>query len=158
MRGAVAFACATALALSLAACKKDEAATEPAGPKVEKGAPPATPGGPEWPALPADGAPVAVEFVAMARAGEDLRATMRVFNFGDQAVRGVHLELEYLGADGAVIKSFPWSQVAPSLVEAKAHSLQDMGAFIPAETASVRAVVKRVELTDGSDWRPADAP
>lgn len=140
-------ALALAAVLALAACRKAEPPASAA-----KDPPPQAAVGPEWPAPPADGAPVALEFVAMARKGEDLRATMRVFNYGGQAVRGVHLELEYLGPDGAVLKSFPWSQVAPTLVEAKATSTQEMGAFIPPETASVRAIVKRVELTDGSEW------
>jgi hypothetical protein len=94
-----------------------------------------------------------VQFVAVDRTGDDPRATMHVFNFADAAIRGIHMELEYVGKDGAVLKTFPWSQVGPDLVPAKAHALQQMGAFLPDETETVRARVHRVELGDGTEWR-----
>lgn len=144
------------LALTASACRKGED-TPKTAPAAAEPAPADGPGSEGWPARPADGAPVAVQFVALTKAGDDLRARMKVFNFGDKAVRGVHLELEYIGADGQVLKAMPWSQVAPTLVDARAQAEHEMGAFIPAETASVRALVRRVELGDGTDWRPVEA-
>ena len=150
-----------ALLAGLGGCKKDGPAKGAEGTAQEakgvQGGGTQAAGGTAWPDKPADGAPVVVQFVSMTRKGDDPRAKMQIFNFADKGIRGVHLDLHYLGAKDEELKTFPWSQVAPTLVEAKSHSAQEMGAFIPEETARVTADVKRVEYSDGTEWRrPAD--
>lgn len=154
MRRALLALAISALVVSTAGCRKGGDADK-SRPAQKQETPTAGPGAEGWPAKPADGAPVAVEFVSLAKAGDDLRARMRLSNFGEKDVRGVHLELEYLAEDGKVLKAMPWSQVAPTLVGARAQAEHEMGAFLPPDTKTVRAVIHRVELSDGTDWRPA---
>lgn len=107
----------------------------------------------KWPEKPANGAPVAVEFVKMTGKGEDLEAEMRFFNFADKPVRRIYLDLHYLGEDGKPLREpFPFTLQAPTLVEAKGTRTKDVGAFVPEATKKVQGEVREVEFADGTKW------
>src|SRR6185295_5770449 len=113
----------------------------------------------KWPAKPANGSPLAIEFVALKGTGDDISADMRLFNFEAKPITGISLELHYQGADGKDLKTFPWgAQAAPYLVDAKGTSVKDMGAFIPAEAKTVSADIHEVTFKDGTKWTAPAAP
>lgn len=106
-----------------------------------------------WPAQPADGTPIVAEFVSLAGTGDNVEATLRLFNFADKDVTGVHMTLHYLDAAGKELKDFPWSQSKPSgLVEKKGTADIKAGAFIPAGTKTVTAEFRSVVYSDASTW------
>lgn len=108
-----------------------------------------------WPAAPADGQPVVLQFVSVGpnKRGKDLEAQMRVFNFSDKDVKRLSLMLDYLDGSGKKLKDFPWSMMAgSSIVGPKGTKVDGMGAFIPAETKKVEARVRSVEFGDGTKW------
>lgn len=106
----------------------------------------------KWPEKPADGAPLAFEFVKLDGAGDDLRAEFKVFNFEDKPVNKVFMKLHYLDAAGKELKDFPWSAQAPEIVGAKKSASLKAGAFLPKETASVKVTLREVAFKDGSMW------
>jgi hypothetical protein len=108
-----------------------------------------------WPAQPADGQPVTLQFVSVGpdKRGKDLVAKMRVFNFGDKDVKSIRMTLDYLDGTGKKLKDFPWGMAGmPNVVGPKGTKEEEMGAFIPAETKKVEARVRSVEFGDGSKW------
>jgi len=111
----------------------------------------------KWPEKPADGAPVAFEFVKLSGAGDDLRAEFKIFNFEGKPVNKLFMKLHYLDASGKELKDFPWSAQAPELVGAKKSAKFEAGAFLPKETASVKVTLREVGFKDGSKWE-APAP
>jgi len=111
----------------------------------------------KWPEKPADGAPVAFEFVKLNGAGDDLLAEFKIFNFEDKPVNKLRMKLHYLDASGKELKDFPWSALAPEIVGAKKSAKFEAGAFLPKETASVKVTLREVGFKDGSKWE-APAP
>ncbi len=106
-----------------------------------------------WPAQPADGAPVAWEFIELTGEGDKRAAKMRMFNFADKTVTKVQATLHYLDASGAELDTFPWTQMGPNMIGAKDHKEAKMGAFLPESTASVKATIESVEYDDASNWQ-----
>jgi len=106
----------------------------------------------KWPEKPADGAPVAFEFVKLNGAGDELEAEFKIFNFEGKPVNKLFMKLHYLDASGKELKDFPWSAQAPELVGAKKSARFEAGAFIPKETASVKVTLREVGFKDGSQW------
>jgi len=107
----------------------------------------------KWPDKPADGCPVAMEFIAMDGTGKKAKAKVRLFNFSDKDVKGVQMTLSYLDAKGAELDTFPWSQMAnPKLVGKKSHVEKKIGAFIKDGTTRVSATFREVEFADGTKW------
>ena len=133
-----------ALALSTAACDKKGAAEAPAA-KVT------------WPAAPSDGAPVVLQFKGIVDDKGEKVADMTLFNFSDKPVSELRMTLHYLDASGKELKTFPWGQSKrPELAGAKGTAeLPKMGAFLPAETASVTATIESVGYVDGTKWETA---
>jgi hypothetical protein len=127
--------------LPLAACKKDG---ESGGGQGEEVA---------WPEPPADGSPVAFEFLELTGEGDDRAARLRIFNFTDKNVQAVQLSLHYLDEAGEELRSFPWGATAPSLVAANSQSTMEAGAFLPEGTASVSVTVRQVTFADGTTWQ-----
>ena len=85
--------------------------------------------------------------------GKDLEAKMRVFNFADKEVKRISMTLDYLDGSGKKLKDFPWGMMGmPNVVGPKGTKVDEMGAFIPAETKKVEARVRSVEFGDGSKW------
>ena len=107
----------------------------------------------KWPDKPADGTPVAMQFLSMKGAGDRMEAHVRFFNFADKAVTGVRMELHYQGADGKDLKTFPYGVQAPGLIGAKDTAEKDVGAFIPADTKNVTADISEVDYADGPAWK-----
>jgi hypothetical protein len=106
-----------------------------------------------WPDRPADGSPVAFEFVELTGEGDRREARLRIFNFTDKPVQGVQMTLHYLDADGEEIDTFPWGATAPVLVAANNQTTMTAGAFMPEATASVRVSVSQVTFQDGTSWQ-----
>ena len=123
--------------------EKDKAAAEP---KID------------WPQKPADGSPVAIEFLGLAGKGDRVKAKVRMFNFGEKDVNRVTMTLHYLDESGKELKSFPWSQMQnPKLIDGKDVVEKKIGAFLPAETKTVKATLEEVSFTDDTTWKaPAE--
>jgi hypothetical protein len=110
-----------------------------------------------WPARPADGTPVVAEFERLDGQGAKLRAEMRFFNFDEKrGVTGVRGTLQYNGPDGKLLKDFPWTHQGPARLEKKGTTVQALGGFIPAETATVAYVIDEVSFDDGSLWKKGE--
>lgn len=105
-----------------------------------------------WPAQPADGTPIAAEFVSLQGSGDDLEAKLRLYNFADKDINSVRMTLNYLDGSGKELKDFPWGQSKAGLVGKKGTAEIKAGAFIPAETRSVTVEFKGVEYADGTKW------
>jgi len=105
-----------------------------------------------WPAQPADGTPIAAEFIAMQGSGDDIEAKLRLFNFADKEINSVRMTLNYLDGTGKELKDFPWSQSKAGMIGKKGTAEIKAGAFIPAETKSVTVEFKGVEYADGTKW------
>ncbi len=135
-----------AAAIALPACgDKKSGDTAAAKPEVK------------WPAAPENGAPVAIEFVAMEGEGERRKATFTVFNFADVPVTRFVAELEYRDASGKVLKTFPHTQI--EFFDKKSTGDMTAGFFMPPETTKVTAVVRLVQLGGGKpEWKAAPAP
>ncbi len=110
-----------------------------------------------WPAKPADGTPVAFESVSVGpdKKGKDLEAKVRMFNFTDKDITRISATLDYLDASGKKLKDFPWGMGGPNLLPAKGTKVDEVGAFLPAETKKVAVNVRSVEFKDGSKWEAA---
>ena len=128
--------------LLLAACRKMESAEAPS---KREDIP--------WPAKPAGGEPVALQFVKMVGTAQGRGAEMTAFNFGSKDVQGLMLELHYLDATGKELQTFPFSLVSPLIVASGDHAAVQVGAFVPERTASVRADVENVTYKDGTSWQ-----
>ncbi len=111
----------------------------------------------KWPAKPADGAPLVVEFVKLVGADKDMQAELKLFNFEAKAVRRLFMTTHFLDASGKELKDFPWSVQAPEVVGAKKTAVIKAGAFLPKETVSVKVTLREVEFTDGSKWEAENA-
>ena len=106
----------------------------------------------KWPEKPADGAPLAIEFVKLVGAGDDMRAELKLFNFEAKAVRRISMTTHFHDASDKKLKDFPWSVQAPEVVGAKKTAVIEAGAFLPKETVTVKVTLREVEFTDGSKW------
>jgi hypothetical protein len=112
----------------------------------------------KWPAQPEGGAPLAFESLEVVKdkAGKDLVAKVRIFNFSDKGVKGFNGKLHYLDASDKELKSFPWGHSAGlGLVKAKGTAVEEMGAFIPEGTKKVTVELRNVTFDDGSKWERA---
>lgn len=126
--------CLAASSLTTAGCsKKSDAPAEPAQPEVK------------WPDKPANGAPLALEFVRLEGEGDDRRALMNVFNFADTSVTQFVAELQYRDKDGKVLKTFPHTQY--ELFTKKSVDELKVGFFMPPETTSVTATLLKAKLS-----------
>ena len=107
-----------------------------------------------WPAKPADGAPVVFEFVSVGpdKKGKDLEAKVRMFNFTDKNVVRISATLDYLDGSGKKLKDFPWGMGGQNLLPAKGTKVDEVGAFIPAETKKVEVRVRSVDFDDKTKW------
>ncbi len=105
-----------------------------------------------WPDQPANGQPVVLEFVEMIGEGEDLGASMRVFNFGEQAVERLNMTLRYLNEAGEELETFPFSVSQPEIAAAGGQAGIEVGMFVPAETVRIEADLDTVNFVGGETW------
>ncbi|MCA9560487.1 MAG: hypothetical protein KC583_18190 [Myxococcales bacterium] len=126
--------CLAATGLTAVGCsKKDDAPAEAAKPDVK------------WPDKPANGAPLALEFVRFEGEGEKRRAVMNVFNFADVSVTQFVADLQYRDKDGNVLKTFPHTQY--EVFTKKSVDDLEVGFFMPPETTSVTATILKAKLS-----------
>jgi hypothetical protein len=107
-----------------------------------------------WPARPANGAPIAFEYVEPAtNAHGEPAARFRVYDFDERAVKMYGATVHYLAADGHELSSFPASRMKQSgIVAGKSRGEEIAGIALPAGTTRVTVDVDRVEFADGKQW------
>jgi len=110
----------------------------------------------EWPDEPLDDTPSAVTFLSLVRApNESLRAKVRIFNFAEQDLSQLVLELSCKDVDGRSIPCIkPWS--TSRSVPARSHVTHVISAHLPAETDSIDINVIEAKFTDGRNWPEKD--
>ncbi len=144
--------CTAAVFLMVAAasgCKKDEPKKAPETEEVA------------WPPAPAGGAPLAARFVKMVGEGKRRGAEIRFFNYREVPLVKLEVVLHYLDKDGKALGDFPYTTMAPSIVEKKGHSVLTLGGMVPANTVSVGVTFMRASFKKGAapDWvNPSGAP
>lgn len=113
-----------------------------------------SPSGPavKWPARPADGAPLALSFAAMAYKGDQLGAELRVFSFSKRAVRALRLTFCFLDKKGARLGSLAYPKQGQPLVKPGALVTLDIKARMPRQTDKVTVTLQTVLFTDGTSW------
>ena len=104
--------------------------------------PPEKPGPVDWPAAPANGAPVAVHFIEMIGEGAKRGANMRIFNFADAPMVRLDLTLVYLDKNDNELGTFPFAMQSPGFVAKKGQEVMPMGGMVPAETTRILARVR----------------
>jgi hypothetical protein len=100
--------------------------------------------------------PVTFDFVEFATESEAAgrQARMTITNRTEKGVGTVRLRVHYLGPDGEELSSFPWSiSVYPVFLEPKAASTELLGAGVPEAATKATASLKRIDFTDGTEWR-----
>jgi len=110
----------------------------------------------EWPDEPLDDTPAAVTFLSLVRSqNESLRAKVRIFNFAEQDLNQLVLELSCKDVDGRSIPCIkPWS--TSRVVPARSHVSHVISAHLPAETDSIDISVIEGRFADGRSWPEKD--
>jgi hypothetical protein len=109
----------------------------------------------KWPEPPADGEPIASVFDSIVNDDfGDPVPQFRIFNFADNAVISIGVEFTFRDADENEIGKKTWGlSRAPSIVEAKSHSLvMFAGASVPVGTTSAELHLKQANFADGSAY------
>jgi hypothetical protein len=106
-----------------------------------------------WPARPADGAPVALVFAAMAYKGEQWGAELRVFSFSGRPVRALGLTFHFLDKKGAELSRLAYPRQGQPLVAPKAFVTLQIKARMPRQTDQVTVALDHVLFMDGGSWR-----
>jgi hypothetical protein len=84
--------------------------------------------------------------------GDDLEARVRIFNFDEKrTVFKLVMLLHYLGPDGKELEDFPYTWI--NSLGPKAHVREEIGAFIPKETAKVEVEILQVHFNDKTEWK-----
>ena len=141
------------LAIVTLSCKGGGDDTKPSNTKTPAGKPATA----KAPAKPSDGTPVSAQFVSMTGSDSKLAAKMTFYNHTAKPIHVLRMRLHYLDAAGKELKTFPWSQTASPLITANGNVTKEVGMMIPAETKSVKAVFRKVEFGDGTNWERANA-
>jgi hypothetical protein len=110
------------------------------------------PGGVAWPAQPADGTPVVVEFVAITGPADRLEAKLRVFSFTDKVITKIDSRLTYVDRSGDKLQEVPWSWAGAQLLAPRTYKDKTVGATMPDGAHQVTAIVQSVGYADGSRW------
>ena len=109
-----------------------------------------------WPDPPDNGSPVAAEWVRQVQDDGQVRAEIRLFNFGHKETRLVSMKLHYLDKNDQVLKQFPWN--APASISPQSHGRQVVGAFMTDKTVRIRAEVVSIRFTDNTSWAASSSP
>lgn len=97
-------------------------------------------------------APVSLKFDSFTGDENFRNIKFHVTNHANKAAETFSLNISYLDADGKELKDFP--NTHSHVVEANGEADIEVSAFfMPEETKSVRAELKRVEFTDASEWK-----
>jgi hypothetical protein len=110
----------------------------------------------KWPPRPADGAPLALEFVEMGKhKNGEPAARFRVYDYDEKSIRSFRGLMHYLDATGNELERMPASvSKARGIVEGKSTSEEMLGFHVPEATSRVTVDVTFVEFADGSTWEP----
>jgi hypothetical protein len=106
----------------------------------------------KWPVQPADGAPVALAFVAMAHRDKVFGAELRVFSFSEKAVRGLKMTFHFLDKKGVERSRLAYPNQGQPVVGPKAHVTLNITAPIDHRTDRVTVTLDSVVFMDGSGW------
>ena len=106
----------------------------------------------EWPDEPLDDTPAAVKFLSLIRAkNESLRAKVRIFNFTEQDLGQLSMELLCKDVDGRSIPCIkPWTTTRN--IPARSHVTHVIGAHLPAESDTIEVKVIEAKFIDGRNW------
>ena len=104
----------------------------------------------KWPEKPTDGSNMVVEVLSH----DNDSAELRVFNFADKAVSGLHVLQHFDDASGKELDSFPFSQSAATVVAPKGVAeIKTVMMGVPAEMKTVRVTLRRIEYAGGEEWK-----
>ena len=117
-----------------------------------------------WPPMPvpppekkADD-PVTIKLIGVLGAGDRAWPVVACFNYGSKPVQGVMYQVDYLDADGKVLKSASHGHAragSPSM-ESGAGKVISGGEGPPKAATTGQARVTNVKFSDGSEWKPSE--